>query len=211
MKIKIAPSILSADFGRINEEIKGIEPYSDYIHVDVMDGVFVPNITIGQEVLKNLKSSKPFDVHLMIVEPEKHIEAFAKAGAGIITVHAEASMHLHRTLQLIKELGKKAGVSLNPSTPLSAIENILDDADMVLIMSVNPGFGGQNFIPQVLEKVRNLRKMKPELDIEIDGGIEPKTARDAINAGANVLVSGSYIFRQRDRVKAIESLRNAAR
>lgn len=207
MQVKIAPSILSADFGKLNEDIASVEPYSDWIHVDVMDGHFVPNITFGAPVMKWIKTKLPLDVHLMIENPSMYVEDFVKAGAASITVHQGVTPHLHRLIQQIKSLGVKAAVSLNPSTPVSTLVDVLDDLDMVLIMSVNPGFGGQEFIPQALEKIKELRAMKPDLDIEVDGGINAETAKQCIEAGANILVSGSYIFKAEDRVKAIESLR----
>ncbi len=200
---KIAPSILSADFLRLGEEVKAAEDAgADIIHVDIMDGRFVPNITIGPPVVGALKraTSLPLDVHLMIVEPEKYLEEFAKAGADYLTVHQEAALHLHRVVQQIKELGVKAGVSINPSTPVSTLEDIVQDVDLVLIMSVNPGFGGQSFIPIALEKLRQLKDLirakglnnPPE--IEIDGGIKPENARDAVEAGAEILVMGSAFY-----------------
>lgn len=200
---KIAPSILSADFLRLGEEVKAAEDAgADIIHVDIMDGRFVPNITIGPPVVGALKraTSLPLDVHLMIVEPEKYLEEFAKAGADYLTVHQEAALHLHRVVQQIKELGVKAGVSINPSTPVSTLEDIVQDVDLVLIMSVNPGFGGQSFIPVALEKLRQLKDLirakglnnPPE--IEIDGGIKPENARDAVEAGAEILVMGSAFY-----------------
>ncbi len=207
MNIKIAPSILSADFGKLNEEIASVEPYVDLLHVDVMDGHFVPNITIGAPVVRCIKSKLPLDLHLMIQHPERFLEDFVKAGAASITVHQEACVHLHRVVQQIKSLGVKAAVSINPATPLEMIEEVLDDVDMVLIMSVNPGFGGQKFIEHVLGKIRELRKLKPDLDIEVDGGINAETARQCVEGGANILVAGSYIFGAEDRKKAIESLR----
>jgi len=209
VEMKIAPSILSADFGNLNDEIKEIEDLVDLIHCDVMDGCFVPNITFGQAVLKKIKSTKPLDVHLMIVEPEKHIKDFVDAGASIIVVHAEVCQHLHRVIQQIKSHGVKAGVSINPATSVSAIEGILDEVDMVLIMSVNPGFGGQKFIESVLSKARKVRELKPELDIQIDGGINKDTIKKAKEAGVNVFVAGNAIFGQKDRRKAIEELRKA--
>lgn len=207
--IKIAPSILSCDFGRLNEEIRTIEPYCDRIHVDVMDGHFVPNITIGPPVVKMIRSKKPLECHLMIEEPERYVEAFAKAGASIILIHQETCPHLHRNIQQIKDLGLKAGVALNPATSLGTIEDVLDTVDMVLLMTVNPGFGGQNFIELVLPKIAELRAMKHDLDIEVDGGITDKTAHRVKEAGANILVSGSYIFSLKNRKKAIKSLLNA--
>jgi ribulose-phosphate 3-epimerase len=208
MKIKIAPSILSADFGKLNEEIASVEPYVDMLHVDVMDGHFVPNITIGAPVVVCIKTKLPLDLHLMIEHPERYVEDFVKAGAASITVHQEACKHLHRVIQQIKSLGVKAAVSINPATPLEMIEEVLDDVDMVLIMSVNPGFGGQKFIDHVLAKVRELRKLKPDLDIEIDGGVNAETAKLCIEAGANILVAGSYIFGAKDRKAVIDALRS---
>jgi len=215
MDIKIAPSILSADFGRLNDEIAQIEPYSDVLHIDVMDGHFVPNITIGPVVVKAIKSSLPFDCHLMIENPQLYIKDFIDAAvfAGCelndinITVHQEACTHLHRVVQQIKSFGVNAGVSINPATPVDTIKHVLSDIDMVLVMSVNPGFGGQSFIDESLVKIRALREMRSDLDIQVDGGINDKTAKLCIDVGANVLVSGSYIFKSKNRQKAIESLR----
>lgn len=207
MKIQIAPSILSADFGKLNEEIASVEPYVDLLHVDVMDGHFVPNITLGPPVVRKIQTKLPLDLHLMIEHPEQYIDDFVDAGAASITVHMEACKHLHRVIQQIKAKGVKAAVSINPATPIESIQYVLDDVDMVLVMSVNPGFGGQKFIPGALEKIRKLREMKPDLDIEVDGGINDETARQCVEAGANVLVAGSYIFGADDRKAAIESLR----
>jgi len=207
MKLKIAPSILSADFGRLNEEIATIEPYADLIHVDVMDGHFVPNITIGAPVVKWIKSKLPLNCHLMIEHPENFLEAFAKAGAHTITVHQEVCTHLSRVLQQIKDLGCKAGVSINPATPVEMLEEVIEDVDEVLIMSVNPGFGGQSFIESALGKIAAVREMSAEVDIAVDGGINEETGRLCVEAGANVLIAGSYIFGAKNRKKAIESLR----
>jgi ribulose-phosphate 3-epimerase len=201
MSVLIAPSILSADFSKLGAEIEAIEAAgADWIHVDVMDGHFVPNITIGPAVVKALRphGKKPFDVHLMISPVDPYIEAFAQAGADGITVHPEAGPHIHRTLQLIRGLGKKAGVVLNPGTPIDAIDNLMDLADLVLIMSVNPGFGGQSFIDSQLKKIEQARRRIDQtgrdIALQVDGGINPQTARRAIAAGATVLVAGTAVF-----------------
>ena len=205
-KIKIAPSILSADFGNLNKEIASIEKYADMLHVDVMDGHFVPNITIGAPVVASLKTKLPLDCHLMIAEPERYIEDFVKAGAASITVHQEACVHLHGVIQQIKSYKVRAAVALNPATPLEMITEVIDDVDMILLMTVNPGFGGQDFINSTLEKIAALREIAQKLDIQVDGGINPQTARMCVEAGANILVAGSYIFGAKDRKKAIQSL-----
>ncbi|MEX1306903.1 MAG: ribulose-phosphate 3-epimerase [Eubacteriales bacterium] len=214
MKRKIAPSILAADFFCLEEAFKMMEEAgADYVHFDVMDGVFVPNISFGIPVLESLSkaTSLPFDVHLMIVRPENHIEAFAKAGADMITIHEEATPHLHRALQMIKELGKKAGVVLNPATPLSAITHVLDMVDMVLLMSVNPGYGGQKLIPEVLDKGKELARLREKkgltFDIEIDGGVSPENADEIAGYGFDVLVAGSAVFNASDPVAAMKKIK----
>jgi ribulose-phosphate 3-epimerase len=218
--IVISPSILSANFSRLGEDVRAVdEAGADWIHVDVMDGRFVPNITIGPLIVEALRpvTKKPLDVHLMIVEPERYVADFAKAGADIISVHAEASAttHLHRTLGQIKELGKMAGVVLNPGSSLEQIEYVLELCDLVLIMSVNPGFGGQSFIPGVVPKIRKLRQMCDErgLDpwIEVDGGLKGANAWQVIEAGANAIVAGSAVFNTPDYAEAIRSIRNSKR
>ncbi len=215
--IRIAPSILSADFGRLADEVRAVEAAgADWIHVDVMDGRFVPNITIGPLVVEAVRkvTRLPIDAHLMIVEPERYVEAFAKAGADVISVHAEASPHLHRTLQAIRAAGARPAVALNPATGLEAIEYVLGDCEMVLLMTVNPGFGGQRYIDACTEKVRRLRAMadarKQPLELQVDGGIKPETIAAVAAAGANVFVAGTAVFGQEDYGRAIADLRGFA-
>lgn len=215
---KIAPSILSADFSRLGEEIKDAEKGgADYIHVDVMDGHFVPNITIGPLIVEAIRpiTTLPLDVHLMIENPDQYIPAFAKAGADIITVHQESSPHLHRSVQLIKENGVKAGVVINPGTPVEMIRHVLEDVDLVLIMTVNPGFGGQRFIESMVTKIKEVDSIRKEagltFEIEIDGGVNVDTAKKCTDAGADVLVAGSAVFNRQDRKQAIADILKAAR
>ena len=206
MSVIVSPSLLAADFMNLGKDVEMVDrSKADWIHLDIMDGVFVPNISYGLPVVSQIKkiARKPLDVHLMIVQPERYIEAFHKAGADILTVHLEASTHLHRTLQQIKALGMKAGVALNPHTPVSLLEDIIQDIDVVLIMSVNPGFGGQSFIEHSLEKVKKLKAL-----IQIDGGVNFETGRELVTAGADALVAGSFVFKSEDPEATIAGLKN---
>ncbi|KKP37316.1 MAG: Ribulose-phosphate 3-epimerase [Candidatus Peregrinibacteria bacterium GW2011_GWA2_33_10] len=205
--IKIAPSILSCDLGNLNNEIKSIENEIDMIHVDVMDGHFVPNITMGPCIVENIKSKKEIDCHLMIENPEKYIESFAKAGADIINFHFEATKDPLKLIHQIKSLGKKAGITIKPKTDVKVLDPYLKELDMILVMSVEPGFSGQSFMENSLSKIKYLRSKAPNLDIQIDGGINDQTAELAKKAGANVLVSASYIFKAKDRIEAIKKLK----
>ena len=209
---KLSPSILSCDFSRLGEQVRIAEQAgADYLHLDVMDGNFVPNISFGIPVIESLRkvSNMVFDVHLMIAEPELFIEKFAHAGADIITVHAEATAHLHRAVQQIKETGRRAGVALNPSTPLDVVEYLLDDVDMILLMTVNPGFGGQKYIPAMTEKIRRLKKMlgNRPVELEIDGGVGLNNLKETLDAGANVIVAGSAVFGQEDIAGAVAAFK----
>ncbi|WP_423217578.1 ribulose-phosphate 3-epimerase [Streptococcus equinus] len=213
---KIAPSILAADYANFASELKRIEETSaEYVHIDIMDGQFVPNITFGADVVASMRkhSKLVFDCHLMVVNPERFVDAFAQAGADIMTIHAESTLHIHGALQKIKKAGMKAGVVINPGTPVSAIEPVLSLVDQVLIMTVNPGFGGQAFIPEMLEKVQKVAKIRDEkgydFDIEVDGGVDNKTIKACYQAGANVFVAGSYLFKASDLAAQVETLRVA--
>jgi ribulose-phosphate 3-epimerase len=214
--IRIAPSLLAADFARLGEEVRAVQQAgADWLHLDIMDGHFVPNISFGPGLVKALRKhcSLPFDVHLMIAPADPYLSAFAEAGADLISLHPEAGPHLHRSLQTIRALGKKAGVVLNPATPVAAVETVLDLCDLVLVMSVNPGFGGQSFIRSQLSKIATLRAMIDasgrEIALQVDGGVTSETARDCIAAGADVLVAGTAVFGARDYAAAIETIRGA--
>ncbi len=211
--VKVAPSILSADFGNLGNELEKVEKFSDAVHFDVMDGHFVPNITVGPIVLEGIRKHTrlPIEAHLMIEKPDDFVDCFAKAGADIITVHVESGRQIGKTLARIRALGKKAGISLNPETPVSRIKPLLDKVDLVLVMTVNPGFGGQKFIESSLAKIRKVKSLLKEMDssaeIEVDGGINGETARKAVEAGADILVAGSYIYRSGDPARAVKILK----
>ncbi|MEX1029202.1 MAG: ribulose-phosphate 3-epimerase [Paenibacillaceae bacterium] len=215
--IYLAPSILSADFAKLAQEIQEVERGgADWLHIDVMDGHFVPNITIGPLIVEAIRphTKLPLDVHLMIEHPERYVPAFAKAGADLISIHVEADIHLHRTLQMIKQLGVRAGAVINPATPVEQLIPVLDMVDYILVMTINPGFGGQPFIPSTLDKIRRLRRILVErdfahIDIEVDGGINTETAGQVVAAGANVLVAGTAVFGNPDRSKALTELRES--
>ncbi len=215
--IKLAPSILSADFARLLEDVKKVESAGcEYLHIDVMDGHFVPNITLGPGIVKSLRKDVDmvFDVHLMIENPDNYIKDFVDAGADLITVHQEACIHLHRTLQNIKSYGVKAGVALNPATPIETIKHIIKEVDMILIMTVNPGFGGQSFIEEMIEKIESLKKLIKEsglnIDIQVDGGIKPGNVAQVVKAGANIIVAGSAIFNSKNIPQTVKQLRENA-
>lgn len=213
MDIIISPSLLSADFLNLKKDIEIINnSKADWFHLDIMDGVFVPNISFGFPVIKSIKklAKKPLDVHLMIIEPDRYLNDFKNAGADILTVHAEACNHLNRTINAIKNLGMKAGVSINPHTPVNILENIIDDLDLVLIMSVNPGFGGQKFIEKTYDKIRQIKSISKNnnLIIEVDGGVDNTNAKKLVNSGANALVAGSFIFKSNNKTQTILDLKN---
>jgi len=214
MSVRISPSILSADFSKLGEEIKAVEQAgADMLHLDIMDGHFVPNITFGPTVVAAIKSvaTVPLDVHLMIENPDYYIDEFVSVGADILTLHVESCLHMQRALRLVRDRGVKSAISLNPSTPVGSLKYLLQDLDMVLVMSVNPGFSGQKFIPQVMEKIRHARELVgPDMDIQVDGGVTPSNAAEIVRAGANILVAGSAVFSQPDYSKAIAALRDPA-